>query len=221
MGSDETFKIQVKFQGAPYANGQYHIGDELKRTDGNGYITLKAGQTASISGLPYGTSFEVQELLDGSYLPTYTVAGDAYDVVVPTNEEEDETVSASGKIAGDSTVTVTNDKVIVDSGATSLTVTKTWAEGTDAIRPKSITVTLYEDTNNNGTWDEDDKKVDEKDITSTVSLTGPDWEHTWHNLPADRNFVVKETPVDGFTSTTNYVNDFTFEEKDRLTSCKK
>lgn len=218
----KDFKIQVIFQGEPYSGGSYTKNGRLNYADANGMITLKAGETASISGLPYGTSFEILEELDGSYLPAYTVEGAAYEVKLPTNDEDNEVTSASGKIAGDANVTVTNDKVNVDSGTTELTVTKTWADGTtEEIKPERIQVTLYVDENNNGVKDEGDTKYGSSTITNPVDLTGENWTHTWTNLPADTNFVVEETPVEGFTSTTSQSSSFEFKYLDRTTSCSE
>ena len=224
----KEFKIQVLFQGIPYAEKQYSVGGRIDYTDGNGMISIKADETASISGLPYGTAFEIQEQLDGSYLPAYTVTGDAYDIVVPIDENGANSVS--GKITGDgsagaATVTVSNEKIIVDSGTTSLTVTKTWETGTDGIRPDSINVTLYEDKNNNGIKDEGDVKFESESITNPVQLTGNNWTYTWVNLPADTNFVVEESPVqegdlDGFSAEYEQESSFEFQKLGRLTSCK-
>lgn len=219
---NKEFKIQVIFQGEPYSGGSYTKNGALSNADLDGMITLKAGETASISGLPYGTSFEIQEELDGSYLPVYTVGGAAYEVKLPTNDEDNEVTSASGKIAGDANVTVTNDKVNVDSGTTELTVTKTWADGTtEEIKPERIQVTLYVDENNNGVKDEGDTKYGSSTITNPVYLTGENWTHTWTNLPEDTNFVVEETPVEGFTSTTSQSSSFEFKYLDRTTSCSE
>ncbi len=225
----KKFQILVTFSGKPY-NGTYSVtGVDGSQTTTDGIIQLMAGQTATITGLPYGTSFEVSEKLDGSYLATYKIEGDGiYDYTVPT--EDNELTTASGKVTGQGgTVTVCNDKVQIGSGTTSVTVTKEWSESdkySDLI-PDSIEITLYEDVNRNGEYDEgEDKLVTQNaagiSIESTVKLTKEDeWKYTWSNLPADTDYVITETYPEGFKwKTTDYSNAIkNLKELDRVTTC--
>ena len=110
-----VFKIEVKIQGEVY-KGEYTIeGKEGKQSASEGYIQLKAGETAQITGLPYGTSFEVlEELEDDSYFPSYSINGDVYDQILPDldlDEENNNINSVSGKVLGNCEVVVTNTKV--------------------------------------------------------------------------------------------------------------
>ncbi len=226
---NKDFTMKVHIDGEEY-QGTYSIYQgTTKIKDGktdNGQIVLKADQHIEITGLPYGVKFEVEEVLDGSYLPTYTVSGSVYNILLPNeNDESNEVNSASGNMAGNAKVTVTNKKVVVDSGTTELTVTKTWENGTDDIRPNAIQVTLYQDNNNNGIKDEGDAKVEIQGTTNPITLNADKhWTHTWYNLPADTNFVVEEAEIndgelDDFTASYNLISDFEFEEQGRITTC--
>lgn len=228
QSTENTFQVRVKIQGELYT-GTYSIGDQSGYIAQNGIINLKAGQTASISGLPYGASFEAEEILDGSYLPTYTITGNGiYDEKVPTDSNELSAVT--GKITGEGgTVTVINSKVVISDGTTKVTVTKTWdeeAKYADMI-PDSIIVTLYEDTNHNQKYDAGEPTVTEDANGNTISAETTlskdnNWTHTWSNLPADTDFVITETYPEGFEwKTTEYSNDLSNLIKlDRVTSCK-
>ena len=227
QSTEDTFQVRVKIQGELYT-GTYSIEDGSGYTAQNGIINLKAGQTASISGLPYGASFEVEEVLDGSYLPTYTITGGGiYDKEIPTDSNELSAVT--GKITGEGgMVTVINSKVVISDGTTKVTVTKTWdeeAKYADLI-PDSIIVTLYEDTNHNQKYDSGEpavtKDANGNTISAQTTLSKDNWTHTWSNLPADTDFVITETYPEGFEwKTTEYSNDLSNLIKlDRVTSCK-
>lgn len=237
--TDTSFAIQVSIDGSLYNNGTYQIyeGDRQvgSGTAKEGWIYLKANQTAKITGLPYGVRFEIEESLNGLYRPTYEITGNVYNEVLPDfddkgNQEVDENgnptstvTSAAGNVAGDVEVNVTNHKVNIDSGTTSLTVTKTWEDGTEDIRPDAINVTLYQDNNNNGIRDEGDTVA--TGITATVQLDEENkWTYTWSNLPADTNFVVEESEVEAgdledFESNLELTSSFKFSYLDRVTTC--
>lgn len=57
---DQQFTFQVTLGGVPY-DGNYTVGSELRSTS-DGRITLKVGETATISGLPAGSTYQVQEI---------------------------------------------------------------------------------------------------------------------------------------------------------------
>lgn len=241
--TDEFFNIEVKIQGKVYKGGYQIYENGTPQGDiqsaANGYISIKANQTAKISGLPYGTSFEVQEILDGSYLPTYTHEGEVYDVIRPDDSgkgvDEDGSpvcgsdgiqlegiTSISGKVSGDAGVIVTNASVPKSAGTTTVTATKTWEKGTDKIHPTSINVTLYYDSNNNGEWDAQDQIVnDQKNIDPTMTLNSSEWTATWSNLDGDKNYVTKEEEVTDFTSETSYTNTFVPKLIKHYTSCNE
>ena len=231
----KTFNIRVWINGESYS-GSYSVGTD-SNTATNGIISLTGGQTATITGLPYGVAIEVEEVLDGSCRPTYAISENTYNVVLPSLDEDgnqlldedgnpvSDVTSACANISGNATVTVTNHKVNADSGTTKLTVQKTWEEGTDNIRPEAINVTLYQDNNNNGIKDEGDTVA--TGITATVPLNETNkWTHTWENLPADTNFVVEESEVEAgdleeFESNLELTSSFDFSYLDRVTTCRK
>ena len=113
-GTDnESYRIQVflgdeagKENGSPYTGEYWISGDDESKTAENGIITLQQNQTASIVGIPSGTSFKVIEIgldFDEYIKPIYAVdhADD-----VSTGDE------ALGKLVlnYDTTVTITNAK---------------------------------------------------------------------------------------------------------------
>lgn len=228
----KIFSIRLWINGERYS-GTYSVGGRTNIDATNGVIHLSANETAIITGLPYGVRFEVEEILDGSYRPTYKVDEvNTYNVSVPVVDEDgnfkldengnlvSDVVTASANISGNASVEVTNQEIHVDSGTTKLKVTKTWENGTDGIRPNSITVTLYQDNNNNGVKDEGDTIVDIPTVTATVTLNDTNnWTYTWNNLPADTNFVVEEGELDDFTPTLTLNSSFEFEYLDRVTTC--
>lgn len=57
---DQQFTFQVTLGGVPY-DGNYTVGPEPRSTS-DGRITLKVGETATISGLPAGSTYQVQEI---------------------------------------------------------------------------------------------------------------------------------------------------------------
>lgn len=225
-GDDQKeFEIEVKINGVLY-KGSYQLNGETKQAE-NGRIRLRANETITINGFPYGTTFEVKEILDGSYLPTYAIdeEGGIYDSAVPS--EENELSSAQGKIAAGGTVTITNKKVVVENGTTQVTVKKTWAEEqkySDLI-PDRIEIQLYEDCNRDGKYDAMDKLVEKdangKPITPEVDLKKDGWTYTWSNLPADKDYVITESYPDGFKwETTEYSNTISNLKKlNRVTKC--
>lgn len=218
-GREETFVIQLKVNGKLY-DGQYTVDDEVKYAKA-GKILLKADQKAEISGFPYGTRFEIEELLDGSYRPTYAVSGAIYDVQIDT--------SVKGEISGEGTVTVTNRKIEITSGKTDVTVHKTWKDEEKYQNhiPKSVKVTLYEDVNGNNKWDEEDTKVTTNAAGDPLNpegeLKAPDWSYTWFNLSEEKNYIVKEECPDGFLwniySSNNHLTNLKYI--DRVEHCSK
>ena len=226
-GDDQKeFEIEVKINGVLY-KGSYQLNGETKQAE-NGRIRLRANETITINGFPYGTTFEVKEILDGSYLPTYAIDEEwgIYDSAVPS--EENELSSAQGKIAAGGTVTITNKKVVVENGTTQVTVKKTWAEEqkySDLI-PDRIEIQLYEDCNRDGKYDAMDKLVENdangSPITPEVDLEKDGWTFTWENLPADKDYVITESYPDGFkwetTESTNTIDEL--KSLDWVQSCK-
>ena len=214
--TNQPFQIEVKIQGEPY-EGTYSIGtqDDIPAQDGisaqEGIIKPKANETAQIKGLPYGVDIEVEEMLNGSYQPSYSITGNADNIQVPDpNDEENTLAGASAQIIGESaTVTVTNERLEQEAGTTKVTVNKTWdmTEGKYEL-PDSVTVTLYVDANFNGEWDNDDVKVEN---VNPIQLTATgSWQGEWTNLPGDIDYVVKEEYPEGYKiKTVQSSNDIT------------
>ena len=229
--TDKEFQIYVAFQGEAYS-GNYSVtttagGITETKSANDGILYLKAGQTAKITGLPYGTSFEVYEKQDGSYLPSYSIEGNnIYDQIIPG--ENNEEYSVSGKVKGNGlgseiagTVVVTNSKVENDGGTTSVTVNKQWDDIVDhTLIPSYITINLYEDVNSNGEFDEgtDTAVTDSNNQPYSIQLPKSEgseddkWSHTWSNLKPDTNYVVEEKYPPGYelleSEITNNLTDF-------------
>lgn len=244
--SNEQFTIRLSIDNIAY-NGNYQLfkdGEYIQAGNTrNGIIELEAGQSIQISGLPYGVNFEIYEILNGSYLPEYSVGGNVYNVLLPdengngidenrkpvydqNGEQIIGVTTATGNLNGNAQVVITNEIINVDNGSTSLTVTKGWEAGTEEIRPNSINVTLYQDNNNNGIKDTGDTIVSIPSITPTIQLNEEnEWTYTWSNLPADTNFVVEESEsqqgdLEDFEASYQLASEFKFVENGRLTSCK-
>lgn len=200
--ADKEFPIQVMIQGKAYKGSYTKNG--LTYTTENGNLKIKAGETIQITGLPYGTSFDIKEQLDGSYLPTYSISGDVYDKMLPEYDNEgvasNNVTSASAKIAGDTpipTVTIKNREVEIGTGTTSVKVTKSWKDAKQYEVPEYVNVTLYQDVNSDGVFNEDIDTLVAGMETKALNADN-DWTCEWTNLPADVDFVVKETYPEGF-----------------------
>lgn len=196
---NKEFLIQLRMKEKVY-QGSYTIGNETYKAE-NGVIKLKAGQTAKIAGLPYGVVFDVKEMIDGSYVPTYQVTGKAENIKIPVKDENgviiNNVYSASAQMNGDCQVKVTNKKVEMGTGVTHVKVTKEWDESLGSYElPSYVEVTLYKDVNSNGELDESDEWLDEY---ATQKLTADNnWTAEWKNLPADTNYVVEEEYPPGY-----------------------
>lgn len=78
IAAGKTFDIQVKLDGEALAVGtKYTVGTETRLVTTEGIITIKAGETAVISGILAGTEFAVQETSGSAkgYTVTYTDSG--------------------------------------------------------------------------------------------------------------------------------------------------
>ena len=212
-GTDETdkeFQIELKLGDELY-KGTYTIGNTTF-TATNGIIKLKAGQTATITGLPYGVSFEARELMDGSYLPTYGITGEGVtNIKVPEIQEDgtsNEITSASAQINGaNCTLTVTNKEIPVGAGTTSVSVQKKWENMAGVPIPEYVDVYLYKDENQNGEFDKD---IDTPINYAPIRLSEENgWSGKWDNLPGDTDYVLKEVYPPGYEQVkTEYDNSF-------------
>ena len=195
----KEFSMKLLFGGKPFV-GSYKIGDEEYVVDENagGIIKLQADQTATISGLPYGIQFEIQEMLDGSYKPTYAITGNALNPKVPQENSDGilEGNSASAQVDGDCTVTVTNEKIPTGTGTTKVAVEKKWTVPEGIQTPEYVKVTLYEDTTAPfGQYNDGDKATNYEVKQLDQSNN---WKGEWTNLPGDVNYVVKEEFPPGY-----------------------
>lgn len=212
-GTDETdkeFQIELKLGDELY-KGTYTIGNTTF-TATNGIIKLKAGQTATITGLPYGVSFEARELMDGSYLPTYGITGkDVVNIQIPEIQEDGTSngiTSASAQINGaNCTLTVTNKEIPVGAGTTSVSVQKKWQDMAGVPIPEYVDVYLYKDENRNGEFDKD---IDTPINYAPIRLSEEnEWIGKWDNLPGDTDYVLKEVYPPGYEQVkTEYDNSF-------------
>ena len=131
---DENFEITVWIQGSEY-QGTYTVIEENSESSGttdDGTIPIRPGQTIQITGLPYGTNFEVEETKTLGYAPVYLVSGSCYDVRTPSYGDTGiitgDVTSVSGTVNGDgesSTADIAN--VNITNYPTSVHVTKQWA----------------------------------------------------------------------------------------------
>ncbi len=208
--TDKEFQIELKLGDELY-KGTYTIGNTTFSA-ANGIIKLKAGQTATITGLPYGVSFEARELMDGSYLPTYGITGEGVtNIKVPEIKEDgtsNEVTSASAQINGaNCTLTVTNKEIPVGAGTTSVSVQKKWENMAGVPIPEYVDVYLYKDEDQNGKFDEGtDTPINYAPIRLSEEN---DWSGKWDNLPGDTDYVLKEVYPPGYEQVkTEYDNSF-------------
>ena len=213
--SDAVFKIYVEINGQPY-QGKYTVAGTPKETT-TGVIELGHNETARIPVFE-SDKFLVREYIEGNYHPTYIVTG-AEDVKIPG--EETDVLGATGTVTGEECkVRVVNEELQVGHGTTTVTVNKKWVDQDKYSEyiPESIEVTLYEDVNHSGKYEEGtDRKVkydNDGSVLDSVHLTADNkWTYTWINLPGDVDYVVKEECPEGFewdiTETTNVIEKFT------------
>ena len=188
-----SFAMNVKIGGELY-EGTYKINDVEHETDPQkpGVIVLEPGQTATITGLPYGTRFEVWEGTTTGYSPTYLINGECYNPSLPEFDEEtgesNGVYTASASISGDSIVTVKNSKNPFAEGSTDVNVKKEWENQSSYDLPEWVKVTLYEDTNKDGKYSEGDTIVSGKEVLELNAENS--WSDGWENLPGDIDYVV-------------------------------
>ena len=174
-----SFTMNIKIGGELY-NGTYKIDDDEHKTDPQkpGVIVLEPGQTATITGLPYGTRFEVWEGTTTEYSPTYSIGGYYYNPSLPEFDEDtgesNGVYTASACISGDSKVTVTNSKNPFAEGSTDVIVEKQWTNDDSYDLPEWVRVTLYEDTNKDGVYSKGDTLVSGKPVLELTSEKGVD-----------------------------------------------
>lgn len=202
---DTNFSMYVQINGEVYTGEYTLIKGETKTSMSteNGIITLKGGEEAQISGLPYGTTFQVKEENGQGYYGTYKLAGEYYEAKIP-NYDDDNFITNGisdvfAKIAGDCIVTVTNQ--VVNGGTTSVQVNKTWDENIVKEDYKEVTVTLYEGTKESG------KQVECSENPSKLNADN-NWSKSWDDLSGDREYYIQETAT-GFKNEITDSYEFT------------
>lgn len=169
--SDDEFTVAIKIGGEPYASGVYYgqtqgggiDNENPKQADDQGYVKMRAGETIYIMPLPWGTTFEVDEV---NLAPEY--AEEAYAI---EDAEKDSVSTDDGKAVGQipltvtaskqTTVTITNalkvasftfTKVDADSNDTLLAGAKfeLWPAGDDWVKDSNVDKPLYPTYQDNG-----------------------------------------------------------------------
>lgn len=197
--TDKEFQIELKLGDKLYTGG-YKIGSTTY-TANNGIIKLKAGQTATITGLPYGITFSARELIDGSYIPTYGITNEdgVTNIQLPAVDENGNSngiTSASAQINGENcTLTVTNDEIPVGAGSTSVTVKKEWKNMSGVPIPNYVDIYLYKDVNHNGILDDGDTDMGYEPIRLNG---GNQWSGEFKTVPGDTDYVLKEVYPPGY-----------------------
>ena len=127
VASDGPFAIKLWIQGVLY-EGSYQLNGESGYNAADGVIELNKDDTITITGLPYGVTFEVEEILETNspYKPTYGITGDVSGVQIPGAGNT--YTKASAQIVGNdnngAAVTITNS--INPDYTIDLTVRKEW-----------------------------------------------------------------------------------------------
>ena len=187
---NETFELTLKINDQVY-NGTYSKNGKIYETS-NGVMTIDKDDTISISGLPYGTSFEINETENEAYTPTYTIEGSVYEA----NTKGRAYAKVNGK---DANVTIKN-AVDMDR-KTSVSVNKVWKDNDYRDRPENIQVQLY----NN------DVVVNNQTI---VLNADNNWQGTFTDLPyygkaANGQYFVNEYAVKEINKLNDYISSVT------------
>ena len=182
---DKEFTFTVNFNGEETLEGQFNYtkdngGDPGQISDG-GPLTLKAGQTATITGIPVGTTYTVTE----------TQVGDGFTQTEPENNG-----SATGTITGnDATASFTNhysvEKVTLDGDDSTngkLLVQKE-IDGRDWLEDDSFTFTIAAAQGSpDGT-----PLPDEATITLTKEASTGGFGDITYTAPGEYTYEVQET----------------------------
>lgn len=147
VASDGSFTIKLWIQGVLY-EGSYQLNGKPGYDAAGGFIKLNKDDTITITGLPYGVTFEVEEILETNspYKPTYEITGDVSGVQIPGAGNT--YTKASAQIVGNdnngAAVTITNS--INPEYTIDLTVRKEWrGPEQDWENYDDVTVQLYQD----------------------------------------------------------------------------
>ena len=178
-GDAESFDITVTFTGGPIALSEVKDagGKSYPVTEGKITLTLKAGETAEIIELPYGTTYEVTEADSQLYEESYVYADEA------------------------KTVDVVKDSVeVINRRVNRMLSGTTWADkNRNGKREDSekllsgVTVTVYDSEGN--------IVKDLKDGKECTAVTDENGNYLFENLPAG-DFTIEFT--DGDTKISEY-----------------
>ncbi len=192
--TDFTFKVtfndvfgqyNVDTDSVDYANVKITVNSVETTLTAGGTFQMKAGQSATITGIPYNTAYDITETESGNYVAGY--------------------ISKSGTTSvGETVVTVTNTPKEADK--IDLTLTKKWTGTNDSenIIPEKIYVQLLSrphgsDVAYTVVEGYDKVTIDTKanDANLVVSEDKTTWTYTFRNLPKDRDYMIREYTMDG------------------------
>ena len=153
------------------------FGETPGRIGSGGEIALKHGEYATITGLPDGTVYTVEEVEFNQN--GYTTSADGFSGTIGTVDEPGEAEASFVNQKGEIPV------------LTSLCVEKKWEDGEDPDRPASVTVQLLRDG---------------VPYEAPVTLSAANyWTCTWTDLNAKYTWSVVETGVsDGYAMTSDF-----------------
>lgn len=190
--SDDEFTVAIKIGGEPYANSIYYGQTEgggidienPKKTDDQGRVQMKAGEAISIMPLPWGTTFEVEEVNLNS-----TKYADAEYAI--EGAENDSVSTDDGKAVGKIPLTVTANKQTTVTITNSLksadfTFTKVDADSNEPLTgarfelwPATVTI-----EGENAVWEKTEgAKPFSPAYQDNGNLTGPDGNATFTDIP--------------------------------------
>lgn len=183
--SDDEFTVAIKIGNEPYANGIYYgrnsVGgidiENPKYTDNQGCVQMKAGEAISIMPLPWGTTFEVEEVnLDSTKYADaeYAIKGAEHDSVSTDDGKAVGKIPLTVTASKQTTVTITNALKVA-----SFTFTKVdadtneplagakfelWPAGDDWVKDSNVDKPLYPTYQDNGGSTGKDGKASFTDI---------------------------------------------------------
>lgn len=244
--SDEDYKFRVTVGGQLYKAKYIISGESEEKQCEDGIITLKARQTATIKGIPSGTTFNVEEIeLDDSKYdsPKFTVTG------ADINSSGDRSVSGTVNINHNSQITITNTlklgslkitKTITDDskvdymdGDPIFTFKITGPNNIDGQEPQVFyrTLRLSEDVGKTASITIDNLPIGEytveelntmrytctSDNPQTDTVQQNNTEETKNTLPTEFSFTNKLTNEDYFSHTDVVENSFKIGEDGTVT----
>lgn len=210
--SAKMFNIQVKLDGTLLPVGtEYTIGTETKKVETEGIITIAADETATISKILAGTTFEVQETSDSANGYTVTYGAGEYPITV-----NDNVVTGVVKTSANIQLVVTNAEkgtTVTIPGEKSLTI-RDGKEHEYTFQLEEVTDSAGATIKENGLKLEATTKVGSGNEAGTFSFAIPYVELNEGTLPQKYYYKITEKAADdALENDTKYIVEVTVSKE--------